>query len=206
MHSVNGPAKATSVSLGRRLLRHAWLVVAFAGSFSLPALADADGIDTMTTGSSLPRPSLEVLSIAPPNTANTTRLEINTWSRPAQQTALGLAIGVDTPGANWADNNRGQSTIDVGVRWRSATVNQRRIDVVAFRRIAQPNQPQDAYTLIQNADQPLYSARVEMQFKSAKFGGLTPELGAIGMQLNGGGKVVLRSKRGGPMVYYRSNF
>ncbi|APW38369.1 hypothetical protein RD110_15175 [Rhodoferax koreense] len=176
------------------------------------ALADGDGggSATVTAASGLPPPAFEIASSTATGSANlgnsnTTRLEINTWSRPAAQPALGLAVGVDTPPANWT-GNRAQSSIDVGVRWRSAPVNQRRIDVVAFRRISQPNQPQDAYTLIQNADQPIYSARVEMQFKSAKFGGLTPEFGAIGMQLDGGGKVVLRSKRGGPMVYYRSSF
>lgn len=131
------------------------------------------------------------------------RLEISGWSRPAAESAMGLTVGFDTaPSSPWADN-RGSSSVDLGVRWRSPSVNQRRIDVVAFRRM---NQPQDAYTLVNSADQPLYSARVEMQFQSAKFGGLAPELGAIGMQLNGGGKVVLRAKRGGPMVYYRSRF
>ena len=133
------------------------------------------------------------------------RMEISSWSHPPQQSAMGLALGVDTASGGFAENRSG-SYIDVGVRWRSAPVNQRRIDVVAFRRLNQPNQPQDAYTLINSGDQPAYSARVEMQFQSAKFGGLAPELGAIGMQLNGGGKVVLRTKRGGPMVYYRAKF
>jgi len=115
---------------------------------------------------------------------------------------MGLAIGVDTPAGPWADN-QSASSVDLGLRWRSATVNQRRIDVAAFRRVSQP---QDAYALINSSEQPMYSARVEMQFKSAKFGGLAPELGAIGMQLNSGGKLVLRGRRGGPMLYYRSNF
>ena len=133
------------------------------------------------------------------------RLEISSWSHPPQQSAMGLALGVDSASSSWSETRSG-SFVDVGVRWRSAPVNQRRIDVVAFRRLNQPNQPQDAYTLINTAGEPIYSARVEMQFQSAKFGGLAPELGAIGMQLNGGGKVVLRTKRGGPMVYYRAKF
>jgi hypothetical protein len=139
------------------------------------------------------------------NSPTPLRLEISSWSHPPQQSAMGLALGVDTASSGWTENRSG-SFVDVGVRWRSAPVNQRRIDVVAFRRLNQPNQPQDAYTLINTAGEPIYSARVEMQFQSAKFGGLAPELGAIGMQLNGGGKVVLRTKRGGPMVYYRAKF
>jgi hypothetical protein len=121
---------------------------------------------------------------------------------------VGLALGVDTPRSPWADGRNGNgngniSTVDLGVRWRSAPVNQRRIDIAAFRQV---NQPQDAYSMVNSAGQPMYSARVEMQFQSARFGGLTPELGAIGMQLNSGGKVVLRTKRGGPMLYYRAKF
>ncbi len=190
------------------------------GTCSLAALADGDlaeaaGGSTGMSARSWPAPRFEIASFAPlaatlalpgsvgvPAGPNVRHLEISGWNRPPQASALGLAVGIGTPSGSWRDNGT-SSWVDIGVRWRSAPVDQRRIDVAAYRRI---NQPQDAYTLINSADRPLYSARVEMQFKSAKFGGLAPELGAIGMQLNGGGKVVLRSKRGGPMVYYRSSF
>ncbi len=45
-----------------------------------------------------------------------------------------------------------------------------------------------------------------MQFKSARSRGLVPELGAIGMQLDSGAKLSLKTKRGGPMLYYRAAF
>ncbi|MDB5850977.1 MAG: hypothetical protein JWP29_4729 [Rhodoferax sp.] len=209
-------------------------VIATCGCMATPAMADDASLAfaslttaTTATAAKPPRPRIEIaaasLLTAPMSRSDnayeparnasrdraagdlanaTTRLEVSGWSHAPQQSAMALALGVDTPSGPWVDS-RGGAAVDVGLRWRSAPLHLRRIDVVAFRRVSQP---QDAYTLINSADQPIYAARVEMQFQSAKFGGLTPELGAIGMQLTGGSKVVLRTKRGGPMVYYRSRF
>jgi hypothetical protein len=33
-----------------------------------------------------------------------------------------------------------------------------------------------------------------------------PEFGAVGVQLQGGSKLVLRARKGGPMLYYRARF
>jgi len=135
------------------------------------------------------------------------RIEITGWQTTPDTSSVGLAIGVGAGVGSVATNapdGHVPNQVDVGVRWRSPAVEQRRIDIAAFRRVS--GSP-DAYTLVNSgADPALYGARMEMQFKSARFGGLTPELGAVGMQLEGGGKVVLRSKRGGPMVYYRASF
>lgn len=131
-----------------------------------------------------------------------TRVEISRWAQPAKASGVGLALGVNLPSGSLVDARTGP-VLDVGVRWRSAEVNQRRLDIAAFRRVG--SSP-DAYTLIHADEQPLYAARVEMQFANAKSRRFLPELGAIGMQMNGGGKIVLRAKRGGPMLYYRAQF
>lgn len=149
-------------------------------------------------------------SAAPGSTASP-RVEVTGWHQPPESASVGFAIGMGAGLGTAAGlrppagpDNRPPNVVDVGLRWRSPALEQRRIDIAAFRRVSPTP---DAYTLThRGVDQPLYGARVEMQFKSARFGGLTPELGAVGMQLEGGGKVVLRSKRGGPMVYYRSSF
>ena len=140
------------------------------------------------------------------------RLEFSHWAH--ERGGAGVALGVVQAGtsggaalngpAEMRDPSANGSSVELGLRWRSGLSDQRRLDVGAWRRMS--NTTPDAYTLTQTNDSALYAARVEVQFPSAKYGGLAPEFGAIGMQVNGGGKVVLRAKRGGPMVYYRSNF
>ncbi|MFZ4285598.1 hypothetical protein [Variovorax sp. HJSM1_2] len=139
------------------------------------------------------------------------RLEFSHWAH--ERGGAGVALGVVQTGTGSAalngpaevrDASANGSNVELGLRWRSSLADQRRLDLGAWRRVT--NNSPDAYTLTQTSDGALYAARVEVQFPSAKYGGLAPEFGAIGMQMNGGGKVVLRAKRGGPMLYYRSNF
>lgn len=140
------------------------------------------------------------------------RVEFSHWAHASG--GPGVALGVVQPGGNSSvalsgpaevrDPSANGSTVELGLRWRGNLADQRRLDIGAWRRVS--NTTPDAYTLTQTNDSALYAARVEMQFPSAKYGGLAPELGAVGMQMSGGGKVVLRAKRGGPMVYYRAKF
>ena len=48
-------------------------------------------------------------------------------------------------------------------------------------------------------------ARAEVQWSGRK-GRWAPEFGAIGIQLERDSKLVLRVRKGGPMVYYRAKF
>ncbi len=139
------------------------------------------------------------------------RVEFSHWARVSG--GAGVALGVVQPGSSAAvssgpaevrDPSSTGSSVELGLRWRGNIAEQRRLDIGAWRRVT--NTTPDAYTLTQTNDSALYAARVEVQFPTAKYGGLAPELGAVGMEMNGGGKVVLRAKRGGPMVYYRAKF
>lgn len=87
-------------------------------------------------------------------------------------------------------------SVDLGVRW-----NRNQIDITAWRRMTAAD---DAYSLIQ-AKQPMYGARVEMNLKASN-GILALDRGFIGLQLEGGGRISIKRKNGGPMVYYRTAF
>ncbi len=158
--------------------------------------------------SATPVPSLAAADAAQPRV----RIDITGWSRGPEQSGLGLSMGSSTrpsPGAGYAFvplSPRGGAVadLDVALRWRSQPLSgNRRVDLAAFRRSVP-----DAADLARSgeANEPVYGARVEMQFASARSRRLVPELGAIGMQLDGGAKISLRAKRGKPMLYYRASF
>jgi len=100
--------------------------------------------------------------------------------------------------------------LDLGVRWRSAWGNNLRMEFSAWGHPLQPfastPNTHDAMGMIHQRDTAGYGTRMELQWSNAPTRGLLPEHGAIGMQLQGGSRVVLRAKRGGPMVYFRSRF
>jgi hypothetical protein len=91
-------------------------------------------------------------------------------------------------------------TFDLGVRW-SQRLSQKQLDITAWRRMTGDD---DALTLIQSK-QPVYGARIEMNMSSRK-SGLALEHGFVGVQLEGGAKITIKRKNGGPMVYYRTTF
>lgn len=94
---------------------------------------------------------------------------------------------------------------DVGLQWRQAIGRAgHAIDIMAWRRMSGPSAPQpDALSLIQQRD-PQYGGRVELRLTPDR--GVVTDIKAIGMQLDGGGKLMLRRKNGGPQLYYRSQF
>ena len=119
---------------------------------------------------------------------------------------LGAVLGMSTPrtGVQSYGLNAPSSTIDLGIRWSQRLSNQQQIDVTAWRRM---NTDQDAYSLIQRQQQPMYGARVEMNLaQSSTKAGLKADLRFIGLQLEGGARISIKRKYGGPMVYYRTSF
>lgn len=105
---------------------------------------------------------------------------------PRQPNALTLGLATPAP------------SFDLGVRW-----THKQIDVTAWRRV---NTADDAYSQIMQREQPVYGARVEMNITPAKPKLLGIERGFLGVQLQGGGRIGIRRKNGGPMIYYRQTF
>lgn len=134
---------------------------------------------------------------------STTRLDFTHWPHNASDNGrIGFALGLSIPRSAVLDPRFGQS-VDVGVRWRSTLDSTRRIDVSAWRRVTPAP---DAISMINTTQPGLYATRVEMQFTAGRSRGLVTELGAIGMQLESGAKLSLRTKYGKPMLYYRAQF
>jgi hypothetical protein len=92
-------------------------------------------------------------------------------------------------------------SFDLGLRW-SHKLQSQQVDITAWRRM---NGDDDAYSLVQ-ARQPLYGARFEMALSAARKPGFAADLGFIGVQLQGGARISIKRKNGGPMLYYRTTF
>lgn len=92
-------------------------------------------------------------------------------------------------------------SVDVGLQWRQAILQQRTIDITAWRRMSPPT---DALALIQQRD-PVYGARFEMKLKSNTPKTLFADR-FIGMQLDSGARIGIRRSNGNPTVYYRNQF
>ena len=67
---------------------------------------------------------------------------------------------------------------------------------------------QDAYSLIQRQQQPVYAARVEMNLaESSSKSGLKADLAASSAcSWKAAARISIKRKNGGPMVYYRTTF
>lgn len=188
-------------------------VAALAAADAQSVSGAADAREPMRNGGSAGL-SLEVRRAPAPQfdadegVPNGSRVDITGWTRPPSRAGLGLSLGLRVPdGAEppaWAATGGGGSATDLGLRWRSGWDNNRRFDVLAWRRVSSDANP-SAMRLIENR-QPGYGTRVEMQFKGARFGRFSTELGALGMQLSGGARLSLRARHGRPMLYYRARF
>jgi hypothetical protein len=91
-------------------------------------------------------------------------------------------------------------SVDLGVRFTHKLQSLNQIDVTAWRRMSTPD---DAYTLIQ-VREPVYGARVEMNIKPSSI--IAFDRGFVGLQLEGGARISIKRKNGGPMLYYRTAF
>ncbi|MEJ5989193.1 hypothetical protein WG902_04285 [Ramlibacter sp. PS3R-8] len=128
---------------------------------------------------------------------------------PGGPSGIGAVIGMSTPrvGVHSYGLNPPQPSVDLGVRWIQRLNSQHQIDVTAWRRMMMD---QDAYSLIQRQQQqPLYAARVELNLaESSSKAGLMADLKSrfVGLQLESGGRISVKRKNGGAMVYYRTAF
>lgn len=114
-------------------------------------------------------------------------------SRPRLSLTLGTPVA-----AAWSGGSRPR---DLGIQWRQPVMNDRHVDVTAWRRMAP--EP-DALTLIHQRE-PVYGARVEMNLQGRKRG-LVADKRFLGLQLDNGTRITLRRKDGNPTLYYRSQF
>lgn len=141
-------------------------------------------------------------------------IDVTKWLTPATAGPwgqFGLSLGWSAPGPGaattpLANDSMPLTRLDWGMRWRSRLDSGRHLDIAAWARAPQWSQPRDAMGLIWQSQQPVYGTRVEVQWASSKTRGLLPEFGAIGVQLQGGSRLVLRARKGGPMLYYRAKF
>lgn len=143
------------------------------------------------------------------NALSTQHLDITRWLTPDSPTRFGLSLGLSAPAAGavpLAAEAAAPASLDLGVRWRSRLESGRQLDISAWARSPQGAQTPDALGMIRQARQPSYGTRLEVQWATAKTGGLTPEFGAVGVQLQSGSRLVLRARKGGPMLYYRAKF
>ena len=131
------------------------------------------------------------------------RIELSVFPT-AGATGLGALVGMTgfTPRQPQLLGLQAQRpSIDLGLRW-SQRVQSQQVDILAWRRMSTD---EDAYALVQ-ARQPVYGARVEMNLSAGRKSGLAADLGFVGLQMEGGARISIKRKNGGPMVYYRSNF
>ncbi|HSV55172.1 MAG TPA: hypothetical protein VLJ57_23810 [Burkholderiaceae bacterium] len=194
------------------------LIAATLASTNLALAADNDeppfsvsSIDTMVAASldtnAGPRVEISAAPVIRMNSLDgpfsTTRLDFTSWPRTTESSMVGISLGLSVP-PNSPLAPRSTQSVDVGLRWRSTLDSTRRIDVAAWRKVTPVP---DTISLINGSSgQDVYGTRVEMQFTAARYHGLVPELGAIGVQLNGGARLSLRAKHGKPMLYYRARF
>ena len=136
-------------------------------------------------------------------------LDVTRWLSQDTQSRFGLTLGLSAPttftsapSAATATGTGSQTTpqLDLGLRWRSELQRGRHLDVSAWA------QAPDAASQIWQTQPPSYGTRVEVQWASSRTRGLVPEFGAVGVQLQGGSRLVLRARKGGPMLYYRAKF
>lgn len=129
--------------------------------------------------------------------------DITGWLTPRQASSLGLTLGVVSQMHGAAV---GPQAYDLGVRWRSQLDSRVQLDIHAWARTSQRQARSDALGMILYQDQPAFGTRVEVQWRTSRTHGLAPEFGAIGLELGGNSRLLLRAKRGGPMLYYRAKF
>lgn len=159
-----------------------------------------------------PAATLEVSSdaIAPPQAHAPLRVDATQWLPAGSSSSLGFSLGgmrsaqAEGAGAHPQLNTAWEPT--VGVHWRSQLSGSTRLEIGTWARAPYASRTPDAQSMIwMNSPSP-YGARLELQWAAPRLGGLLPEFGAVGLQLEGNSQLLLRSRAGGPMLYYRSKF
>ncbi len=139
----------------------------------------------------VPAPSQDqlLLGLAPPS-----RLEWRWGETPRQDSVFAAA----------SERTRLVATvrpIDLGLNWRYALNPQHTIDIAAWRRIDTPG----GVASLVRLREPTYGARVEVQWTPAR-SGLVADYRFLGVQLQDGARIGVRSKGGRPLLYYRAQF
>lgn len=155
------------------------------------------------------RPSVEVNATTlprfdgPEGAMRTSRVDMTVT--PPNSVGMGFALGMSNATAvarAFVPPGVSAPVFDFGLRWRYTLDSSYRFDITAYRRISNS----DAMTLIENTD-PSYGARLEMGMGGPHMRrGFVADKGFVGLQLEGGGKVTVKRKFGGPMLYYRNEF
>ncbi|MCE1249987.1 MAG: hypothetical protein LWW82_04585 [Comamonadaceae bacterium] len=137
------------------------------------------------------------------------RLDVTQWLPAGGGSHLGFSLGVsgtrDVPAPQHPQLNTAWEPT-LGVHWRSQLSGSTRLEVSTWARAPYASRTPDVQNLIWTNDAPPYGARLEVQWAAPRFGGLLPEVGAVGVKLEGNSQLLLRSRAGGPMLYYRSKF
>lgn len=137
------------------------------------------------------------------------RLDVTRWMSPGSASSLGFTLGLALPTrSNLLPHSMAPAPwgMDIGVRWRTQLGSGRHLDMAAWTRTAYAGQEPDAMGMIWHREQGRFGTRVEVQWTNSRTRGLVPEFGAIGVQLEGHSRLLLRARGGGPMVYYRTKF
>ncbi|WP_313077352.1 hypothetical protein [Melaminivora sp.] len=133
--------------------------------------------------------------------------DVTGWLTPGRASSLGLTLGlVSAQPGDGAAAAPGALAYDLGMRWRLRMDARKHLDVQAWTRQSQFSATPQALSMVWSHSPAAVGARMEVQWKASRTGGLIPEFGAVGVQLQGDAKLLLRARRGGPMVYYRAKF
>lgn len=156
-----------------------------------PMLPVSDGLEVSRDGAPLPYTA-------------TQRVDVTRW----MAGGLGLSIGLATqasapPSALAMAAPLWEPTL--GVHWRTPLSGGMVLDLSTWASMSYRNQPL-ATDMIWQHRPPQYGTRLEVQWRSSRMGGLAPEFGAIGVRLEGDTQLLLRARKGGPMIYYRTRF
>ncbi len=126
-------------------------------------------------------------------------LGVRTTRWPSLASGVGAVIGgADAVPASWGPQ--------LGVHWSSHLFGRWQLKVSGWADL--PSTGDGTFGAGQGLGTDLggYTAQVQVQWQSARYGDLIPEYGAIGVQLQGGSRLMLRARHGGPMIYYRVRF
>ena len=156
---------------------------------------------------------LEVSSndLSLPQAAHTAplRLDVTQWLPASSNGHIGFSIGIsgtrDLPAPPYPQLNMAWEPT-LGVHWRSQLSRNMRLEMATWARAPYASRTPDVQSLIWMSNPSPYGARLEVQWAAPRFGGLLPEMGAVGVKLEGNSQLLLRSRAGGPMLYYRSKF
>lgn len=129
------------------------------------------------------------------------RVDVSVGAANASGKGVGAVLGLSSPPSATAaaatpQGLQPRTAVDMGLRY-----TQGQVDVTGWRRM---NAAEGAQAVVDPME-PVYGARVEMNLGSRK-GPFAFEKGFLGLQMEGGGRITVKRKNGGAMVYYRNNF